>query len=589
MLRENINIDIPGLHFDNRQTDAGLSLNLPDNGGNLLLQGAYNMAQGAYALNINMTDIDLNQTLPLVQDYMNIKQLDALLSGHLKANGRLDDAANIHIAGYLSVDGIDIRDADRQTFLAAEHIGIKIEQFNPKNMLMRFDSILVDSLHLNYIKTKNYDTFSRLMKSSEKQKTQTIDENEDIMLEAEELESDSSISVPQKKNNLPDLFIKQLSLRSSDIHYEDRTLPSRFKYDISHVSVRSENFNMRGKQNHLLINAHLPNGGSVMANWKGGIDPERDNIKVVAMLRNVQLRDLSPYMEYMFAYPVNSGSLSVTSDNTFISGRLEGTTKLDILDLKLGRKKHIDAQLKRVPLKTAIELLTDLNGKISLSIPLFGNVNNPKFSLRKVVMGTLGNVLLKATATPFAAMARSKNIKIDDLSLLEIDMLTPDFTLEQYQKIDLLAEMMNEKQEINLQMVQQFNLQKAMAELAVFNLKRDYYLQEHPSIDGTKRLSLVEIEKVRSIKDGDAGFTAYYKSVCAGKGKLSDRALNYYTPDSVKTEVLRKAQIRNNILTRYLTQQKNINKKRVSIRTADDATLVVYKGKEKYSIESTLE
>lgn len=586
---ENINLDIPGLHFDNHQTDAGLSLDLPDNGGNLNLKGSYNVAHGVYSLFVDMTDIDLNQALPLVQDYLNIKQLDALVSGNLKANGRFDDMSSLRLEGVVEVDGVDIRDEDRQTVLAAEHIGVKIESVNPMAMVVKLDSIIIDSVSVNFVRDKNYDTFSRLIKSNSNNKqkaNENLDESEDLMTQAEELENDSSVVEIKNKKPLPDIRINYLLLKNSVVHYVDRTLPSKFKYDISKISVRANNVNLRGKQNHIMIGANLPNGGSVMANWKGGIDLENDNVKLVAMVRNMQLKDLSPFMEYMFAYPIKSGSLSVTSDNTFVYGRLDGTTKLDILNMELGKKTRNDAQLKRVPLKTAIEMLTDFNGKISLTLPMAGNINNPKFSLRKIVMGTIGNVLLKATATPFAAMARSKGFSTDDLEQLGVDLLTPDFNLEQYAKMDVIAEMMKEKQDLQLYMQQSFNLEDAMQQLAVFNLKRDYFLTQHPSIDGSKRLSLVEIEKVKAIKDADKGFEGYYKPLCKKKGKLYEKALDYYGADSVKNEILRHAEIRNKILTRYMVEQKGIDKQRVEIRTAADASLVVYKGKPKYDIKA---
>jgi hypothetical protein len=47
-------------------------------------------------------------------------------------------------------------------------------------------------------------------------------------------------------------------------------------------------------------------------------------------------------------------------------------------------------------LKLAIALLKDVDGKISIELPVTGDLNNPQFSVMPIVWQTLRNLIVKA-------------------------------------------------------------------------------------------------------------------------------------------------------------------------------------------------
>lgn len=54
-----------------------------------------------------------------------------------------------------------------------------------------------------------------------------------------------------------------------------------------------------------------------------------------------------------------------------------------------------------LPLKLAVALLKDVDGKISIELPVTGDLNNPQFSVMPIVWQTLRNLIVKAAAAPF--------------------------------------------------------------------------------------------------------------------------------------------------------------------------------------------
>ncbi len=576
---ENVNLVVPGLHFDNQQSDAGLSLDLPDNGGNLRLRGAYNMSSNMYSVIFDLKDIDLTQAEPIVKEYLNIHSFHAWLSGHLLASGSLDNIMGVRVQGNAQIDNLELKDEDRDPVVTLRQMAVKLTEISPGPQVYNIDSVLVDSLHVNFTRAQNYTTLSRLFDVEESEEEQEVDT----------IETESAPPATQPTvSNQPTIKIKNFRLTSSSVNYVDKTLFSKFNYNIRGISASANNVNLTG-DNHIVLRGLLPHGGSFLANWRGAVNMEKGNTRIVAMLKNVQLEDLSPWVEYMFAYPVKEGTLSVTSDNAIRKGVIDATEKIEIYNFKLGRKNNrLDAELKNVPLKAGINLMTDVNGKINLEVPITGDINSPKFSLGKIIGRAIGNALLKATAAPFVAIAAAANKDVGDLTQIQVDMLQPDFALEQYRKLDAIAQMMKEHEELTLSLYQQFNLQDAIQEKAVFNLKRAYYESQHTDLPPGP-LTLVDIDRIRAIKDNNSGFAAFIEPMVGKKGGLQKRAVEYYTADSLQTQVLQDANQRNQFVVRYLTEQQGVNKHSVTAITAPVDELADYKGKSRYEIRGETE
>lgn len=569
---ENVNLYVPGLFLGDRQTDAGLSLDLPDDGGNIRLKGAYNMSSNFYSVVADLRDIDLRQAEPILKEQFNLHSLHAWLNGHLNASGSLDEIMNVRVHGSLTLRDLDLMDDKRETQLTMREASVRISEISPGPMVFRFDTVLLDSINLHYTRATALPADTAEV------------EDEDFQESAPELaKEDSRERQEERSDRKPSVLVRKFILKNSEIHYTDKTLFSKFKYDITGIRGGADNITLDG-DNHLVVNGRLPHGGSFMANWRGGIDLKRDNVRIVAMLKNVQLEDLSPWVEYLFAYKVKGGTLSAASDNTIQGGVIDGTQKIEIYNFKLGRRnERLAAEMKSVPLKLGIELLTDFNGKISLDVPIKGDVNSPRFSFGKIVGRAIGNVLLKATAAPFAAIATAADREdAGDLTQIHLDMLQPDFSLEQYKKLDLLAGMLKEHPDLSLTLCQQFNLRNAVEERAVFKLKKQYYETCNESV-GSGPLTLIDIQKIRNVKTNGA-FNSFAEPLIGKRGSLADRAVAYYTVDSLTTEVMRFADMRNRFVVRYLTEQQGVSKQQVEALTAPEDELMGYKGKSRYEV-----
>ena len=117
---EDISLRVPGLFFDNTQTNAGLEFGLPT-GGRVGIIAGYRMQSNNYAVKLNLHDVHTDVVLPLVQDYLNISGLGAKLNGSVLVEGSLDNITNIQMKGNLAMNGLSIRDTHDDQ-IAAIHL-----------------------------------------------------------------------------------------------------------------------------------------------------------------------------------------------------------------------------------------------------------------------------------------------------------------------------------------------------------------------------------------------------------------------------------------------------------------------------------
>jgi uncharacterized protein involved in outer membrane biogenesis len=137
----------------------------------------------------------------------------------------------------------------------------------------------------------------------------------------------------------------------------------------------------------------------------GGVapfQPKRDADVDVAF-RNVEMSALSPYSATFAGRKIASGRLDLDLKYKIENNALRGDNSIVLRDFTLGEQVQ-SPDAKNLPLDLAVALLKDGEGKISLAIPVQGDVNNPEFSLSGVVMGALGTALANLVTAPFRAL-----------------------------------------------------------------------------------------------------------------------------------------------------------------------------------------
>lgn len=566
---KNLNLFVPGVYFSGKSTDAGISFGFAE-GGTLTTQAKYDMEKSVYDVKVQLKGLALDNFLPYVTDALNVSSLGGALDADVHLVGSADVPMDVDITGNVSVNGLDMKDADEADVVSVNQITAGIERINPQHGVCTIDSVVVDGVDTHFDMYADYNNFDKLMKET----------SADSSLAVEVTEEDTAAPMV--------VLIKKILLKNSKLTFTDNTLRGEpFRYELTNVNAELKDFNPSGTENNCDLTLETQGGGNVRMKWHGSMEGLQ-NQRLTLFLKNVDMKAFTPYMMQYFAYPVSDGRLSVQSENVIKNYQLDGRNRLDMYNLRVGDKdKSVKAEYS-VPLKTGLYILRDKDDKIEIDLPISGDVNSPDFSYKKVIIKTLCNLIVKLAVSPLRAVASGLGLSPDELTMMSVTASQPGLSSEDYAKLDKLATVQKSKPEMKLTLVQQINWTEAVKNRSVFEMKRRYYVSQHPELESQPRLSLVDFGKINDIKDDDADFSKYVSDVAGtSDGSVYERALKVFPADSAAVRLTRQMDRRNAEITEYLIKQ-GVEESKVSVSNMTMDAMRKYTGKDMYKIDMNM-
>ena len=410
---EDISLRIPGLYFDNTQTNAGLEFGLPT-GGRVGVIAGYKMQSNRYAVILNLHDVHTDVALPLVQDYLNISGLGAVLNGSVHIDGSLENINNIQMKGGLSMNGLSIRDNHNDQVAALDELRLVVNKGDLNTNTFILDSLIISGITGDYEVHETWNTLSRLVKNEEEEERAT-----DSVESSKPREVETSTSKPLV------WMAKKVQITGHDLSYHDYSMKHEWEYAVKDLNITGTNIAVNGR-NNVQVNATLTSGAKLKADYLGGLDWSTQDTRMTLNIKGVQLKDFSPLCQNYTGYPLNGGELMLDSRIDVTSGKVNGTNRLEIDHPRVGRKELLSkAPYKNIPVRMGFKILTSAQDMILLDVPVSGDAKNPKFSFRKVV----GRALLKVFFGPLMGVNdRNKSLSNEEIEQMK-ELLGEDSVL----------------------------------------------------------------------------------------------------------------------------------------------------------------
>ncbi len=412
---EDLSLNIPGLYFDNTQTNAGLEFGLPT-GGRVGLVAGYKMQANRYAVRVNLYDVHTDVVLPLVQDYLDVSGLGAKINGQVHVDGSLDNLRNIQMDGHLAIAGLSLRDKHDDEVAAMDELRVVLNKGDLLTNNFLLDTLIISGITGNYEVHDTWNTLSRLTKQQE------------LKIEDDDPKAEEAARAKVKEQPSQPLtwMAKSVTLTGHDLTYRDYSMKRDWEYSIKSLRVDGSNVASNGR-NSIKLKATLTGDAKLNADFVGGLDLKRQDTRLNLKLTGVNLTDFSALCQNYTGYPLENGILGMESQMNVISAKLQGNNHIVIDQPVVGKKEHFSkAPYKNIPVRAGFNLLTSAQNMIVLDVPVSGDVSNPKFKLSKVI----GRALLKVFFGPLMGVNdRDKSISEEELQEMQELMGEEDDTL----------------------------------------------------------------------------------------------------------------------------------------------------------------
>lgn len=532
---EDVNIVVPGVYFADKQTDVGLNLNFA-NGGSLHATMAYDVATSHFRIDASLADFSIAGAKPYMAQGVRVGSVDGLLNTTATMQGDFNHIMNFTLSGKSALRDVVVTDDKGRTLFTAKRSSAELVRLNLAENVIHLGRVDGDGMHAQFLIDENgQDNISYFAH---------IGEGDSAIAEKHDEKAENAQKKPIS------FIIDQVDMRGMSLKMKDASLPEPFNYQVRDFCVKAANVSL-DKPNDVSLSGRLGKTGTMEARWKGSLN-DLANQNIMATLRNISLEEFTPYFSPLFAYRITGGNFSLQSQNVVSNNQLQGVNLLEVMNCTVEKDKAVENPEFKVPMKTALYVVKDRNGKISIDLPVSGNITSPEFSYRKIVVKTLLDFLLKVGTAPGKSLAKAFG-KSGGFERVAFNPATADLGVETYDQLNQLVAMLKEKPELKASLIQQINYADAETQTARLLLQTGYYLKLHPGKTG-QNLDLIDKSAIEALAK-DTAFATYARSISPEGERNPQKIATALYADSARTCVASLAHQRQQQVRHYLQQQ----------------------------------
>lgn len=378
----------------NLKLDTGLGKQ-----GKITAEGEVNLAPVRAKLNVTTRDIDLRVAQSYVTPFIRLEVRSGMLNTDLAVDLKSTEPLALGITGKAQVDQLHTLDTLKSRDF------VKWQRLNVDGVNFQLgDSLSIASVNLE-------QPYARFVIADDR--TTNID---DLLIPqpadgspapapAKGASKPATAAKPASNEKPMGIHIGEVNINNGSANFADFSLTPNFATAVQQLNGKIGTLdNRQDKPAPVDIKGKVDRYAPVTI--KGALNPFNPlaSLDIATSFKRVELTTLTPYSGKFAGYRIRKGRLNLDLHYLITKGQLKAENKVVVEQLQLGEK--VDSpDAVNLPLKLAVALLKDVDGKISIELPVTGDLNNPQFSVMPIVWQTLRNLVVKAAAAPFKFIA----------------------------------------------------------------------------------------------------------------------------------------------------------------------------------------
>ena len=173
------------------------------------------------------------------------------------------------------------------------------------------------------------------------------------------------------------------------------------------------------------------------------------SLDIAAKATGVDLPPLSTYSVKYAGYGIEKGKLTFDVHYRVENRRLAAENRLVLDQLTFNPQRVDSPTATKLPVLLAVALLRDRNGVIDLQLPISGSLDDPQFSMWRIVVQVIVNLISKAVTAPFALLSAVFGGG-EELSTVPFALGTATVGPEAQKRIDTLGKALGDRPALKL-------------------------------------------------------------------------------------------------------------------------------------------
>ncbi len=381
-----LNVDLQGFDSLNQspftlKLDTGVGKQ-----GTLQAAGQVNLAPVTAKLEVSTRDIDLRVAQAYISPFIRLELRSGMLSSDLKVDLSNTEPLAFSVDGKAQINQLHTLDTIKDRDF------VKWQRLDLDGLAYRHgDALTIAKVNL-------LQPYARFMINDDR----TTNINDLLIAQAADSPAKQSAGSAKTGADKPlGVRIGEISINDGSANFADFSLTPHFA-----TAVQQLNGQIGTLDNRQPDPATVDIQGKVdryaPVTIKGALNPfdPMASLDIATRFRRVELTTLTPYSGKFAGYRIRKGRLDLDLHYLITKGQLKAENKMVVEQLQLGEKVDSPDAVD-LPIRLAVALLKDTDGKISIELPVSGDLNNPEFSVMPIVWQTLRNLVLRAAQAPF--------------------------------------------------------------------------------------------------------------------------------------------------------------------------------------------
>ncbi|GLO58736.1 hypothetical protein PPUJ20066_47720 [Pseudomonas putida] len=430
-----LNVDLQGFDSLNQspftfKLDTGVGKQ-----GKLQAAGQVNLAPVWAKLDVSTRDIDLRVAQAYISPFILLELRSGMLASDLKVDLKSTEPLAFNVTGKAQVNQLHTLDTIKSRDF------VKWQQVNVDGLsYVHGDALSIDKVTL-------LQPYARFIINEDR----TTNVN-DLLIPQPADAPAAKAAKPASSDKPLGIHIGQIDINDGSANLADLSLTPNFATAVQQLNGQIGTIDNR-KPNPAKVDIKGKVDRYAPVTIKGALNPFNPlaSLDIATSFKRVELTTLTPYSGKFAGFRIRKGRLNLDLHYLITNGQLKAENKVVVEQLQLGEKVDSPDAVD-LPIRLAVALLKDTEGKISIELPVTGDLNNPQFSVMPIVWQTLRNLVLRAAQAPFKFIGGLiAGGGSEDLGTVAFAPGSSELTGDAQSSLDKLASALKERPELRLE------------------------------------------------------------------------------------------------------------------------------------------
>lgn len=204
------------------------------------------------------------------------------------------------------------------------------------------------------------------------------------------------------------------------------------------------------------LKATVDGGGPIAITGK--LDPlgEKKSVDLKVDFKDVELTPFSPYSAKFAGYELARGKLFLDVNAKVAEQKVDMSNVVTLTQFTFGAPSQ-SPEATKLPVRLAVALLKDTDGKITIDLPVEGSLDDPSFRVGRVVMRVIVNLLTKAATSPFSMLGAMFGGGGEELAFQDFAPADAELTPDNVKKLETLTKALSARPGLSLEITGSFD------------------------------------------------------------------------------------------------------------------------------------